>query len=178
MQVKLSPAQVQDNSKVRMGALSPSFPAPRSEKPETTDQSKVRMGALSPAFPQTKTEKSATADSGKVRMGALGPSFPAVRSDTAEPADQSKVRMGALSPSFPAAKAEKTATADSRSCSKAFVSACSTVLMLMAPLASGDGVGVITPCSFTTATTSLRSTRSASTGIREASLSVTLITPG
>jgi hypothetical protein len=66
-----------------------------------------------------------------------------------------------------------SATAASRSLSKAFVRACSTVLMLMAPLASGDGVGVITPCSFTTATTGLAGPRLI--GRRAVSFSVTLM---
>jgi hypothetical protein len=51
MQVKLSPSQVQDSGKVRMGNLSPSFPAPRSEKAATADNGRVRMGNLSPSFP-------------------------------------------------------------------------------------------------------------------------------
>jgi hypothetical protein len=75
MQVKLSPSQVQDNGKVRMGTLSPSFPAPRAEKAATADNGKVRMGTLSPSFPAPRTEKTATADNGKVRMGTLSPAL-------------------------------------------------------------------------------------------------------
>jgi len=51
MQVKLSPSQVQDSGKVRMGNMSPSFPAPRPEKAATADSGKVRMGNMSPSFP-------------------------------------------------------------------------------------------------------------------------------
>jgi hypothetical protein len=51
MQVKLSPSQVQDNGKVRMGNMSPSFPAPRTAKAATTDSGKVRVGNMSPNFP-------------------------------------------------------------------------------------------------------------------------------
>src|SRR6266498_5369367 len=66
-----------------------------------------------------------------------------------------------------------SATARSRSWSNAFVRACSTVLMLMVPRLSGDGVGVITPCSLTTATTGLVVPRFM--GSRAASFSVTLM---
>ena len=55
MQVRLSPSQVRDNGKVRMGMLSPSFPAPRSEKAETADVGKVHMGNLSPSLPAPRT---------------------------------------------------------------------------------------------------------------------------
>jgi len=48
---------------------------------------------------------------------------------------------------------------------------------LMAPLLTGDGVGEITPCNFTTATTGLRSTRSPSTGSLAVHLSVPFIAP-
>ena len=46
MQIKLSPIQVQDSGKVRMGMLSPSFPAPRTGKTETADSGKVRVVML------------------------------------------------------------------------------------------------------------------------------------
>jgi hypothetical protein len=75
MQVKLPASQVQDSGKVRMGSLSPSFPAPRSEKIETSDSGKVRMGSLSPAFPAVRLGPARTADSGKVRMGSLSPAL-------------------------------------------------------------------------------------------------------
>ena len=55
MQVKLSPSQVQDSGKVRMGNMSPSFPAPRPEKAATTDSGKVRMGNMSPNLPAQRT---------------------------------------------------------------------------------------------------------------------------
>ena len=51
MQSKLPPPQVQDSGKVRMGNLSPSFPAPRAEKAETADSGRVRIGNLSPTLP-------------------------------------------------------------------------------------------------------------------------------
>src|SRR5262245_17034366 len=66
-----------------------------------------------------------------------------------------------------------SATARNRSWSKAFTRACSTVLMLMVPRLSGDGVGVITPCNLTTATTGLVVPRFM--GSRAASFSVTLM---
>jgi len=65
MQVKLSPSQVQDNGKVRMGMLSPSFPAPQTGKTETADSGKVRMGMLSPTFPAVRIAAAATADNSK-----------------------------------------------------------------------------------------------------------------
>jgi hypothetical protein len=55
MQVKLSPFEVQDSGKVRMGTLSPRFTAPRTERAETADSGKVRMGSLSPSFPAPRT---------------------------------------------------------------------------------------------------------------------------
>jgi hypothetical protein len=55
MQVKLSPSQVQDSGKVRMGNMSPSFPAPRTEKVATTDNGKVRMGNMSPSLPTPRS---------------------------------------------------------------------------------------------------------------------------
>src|ERR1043165_8112666 len=68
-----------------------------------------------------------------------------------------------------------SATADSFSWSNALTSACSTVLMLIVPRLSGDGVGVMTPCSFTTATTGLAVARFI--GRRAVSFSVTLMEP-
>ena len=55
MQIKLSPSQVQDSGKVRMGSLSPSFPAARTQAPDTADKGKVRMGSLSPSFPAARS---------------------------------------------------------------------------------------------------------------------------
>ena len=55
MQVKLTPSQVQDSGKVRMGNMSPSFPTPRTEKSATTDNGKVRMGNMSPSLPAPRT---------------------------------------------------------------------------------------------------------------------------
>jgi hypothetical protein len=50
MQVKQSPSQVQDNGKVWLGSLSPSFPAARTAPAATSDGGKVRMGSLSPSL--------------------------------------------------------------------------------------------------------------------------------
>ena len=50
--VKLSPSQIQDSGKVRLGNLSPSFPAVRTPSAETTDSGKVRMGGQSPSLPR------------------------------------------------------------------------------------------------------------------------------
>ena len=55
MEVKLSPTEVQDSGKVRMGSLSPSFPAPRTEKTAIADNRKVRIGNMSPSLPAPRT---------------------------------------------------------------------------------------------------------------------------
>ena len=49
--VKLSPAEIRDSGKVRLGNMSPSLPAARPASAETADNGKVRMGNLSPSFP-------------------------------------------------------------------------------------------------------------------------------
>ena len=55
MQVKLSPSQVRDSGKVRLGNMSPNFPASRPATAETADNGKVRMGNMSPSFPAPRT---------------------------------------------------------------------------------------------------------------------------
>ena len=60
MQIKLSPSQVQDSGKVRMGSLSPSFPASRAQTADTADKGKVRMGSLSPTFPAARAQAATT----------------------------------------------------------------------------------------------------------------------
>jgi hypothetical protein len=40
---------------------------------DTQDSAKVRVGAMTPTFPQAKV---APKDAGKVRMGAMTPAFP------------------------------------------------------------------------------------------------------
>ncbi len=111
--VKVTPSETRDSGKVRMGSLSPSFPAVRATPAQTADSGKVRMGSLSPSFPAVRATPAQTADSGKVRMGSLSPSFPAVRATPAQTADSGKVRMGSLSPSFPAVRTTPAQTADS-----------------------------------------------------------------
>ena len=55
MQVKLSPSQVQDSGKVRLGNMSPNFPVSRPATAETADNGKVRMGNMSPSLPAPRT---------------------------------------------------------------------------------------------------------------------------
>ena len=50
MQAKPSSSEVQDNGKVRLGNLSPSFPAARPTTTKTADNGKVRLGNLSPSL--------------------------------------------------------------------------------------------------------------------------------
>jgi hypothetical protein len=47
--------------------------------PATQDEGKVRMGTLSPSFPPARHKPGNVADSGRLRMGTLSPTFPAVR---------------------------------------------------------------------------------------------------
>jgi hypothetical protein len=48
-------ATTQDNGKVRMGTLSPSFPPARNTPANTADTGRLRMGTLSPTFPPVRT---------------------------------------------------------------------------------------------------------------------------
>ena len=47
--------------------------------PATQDGGKVRMGAMSPSFPPAGDRPANVADSGRLRMGTLSPTFPPVR---------------------------------------------------------------------------------------------------
>jgi hypothetical protein len=47
--------------------------------PATQDNGKVRMGLMSPSFPPAPDKPANTADSGRIRMGTLSPTFPPVR---------------------------------------------------------------------------------------------------
>jgi hypothetical protein len=49
-----APRSVADDERVRMGAMSPSFPTPRAVPVVTKDGGKVRMGAMSPSFPPNR----------------------------------------------------------------------------------------------------------------------------
>ena len=55
--VKVTPSETRDSGKVRMGSLSPSFPAVRATPVQTADSGKVRMGSLSPSFPAVRTRR-------------------------------------------------------------------------------------------------------------------------
>jgi hypothetical protein len=43
------------------------------------DRAKVRMGSISPAFPAVKAAAASVADSRKIRMGSISPAFPPMR---------------------------------------------------------------------------------------------------
>ena len=47
--------------------------------PATQDDGKVRMGTMSPTFPPARSKPADVADSGRLRMGTLSPTFPPVR---------------------------------------------------------------------------------------------------
>jgi hypothetical protein len=47
--------------------------------PATQDNGKIRMGTLSPSFPPVRDRPANAADSGRLRMGTLSPTFPPVR---------------------------------------------------------------------------------------------------
>ena len=47
--------------------------------PATKDNAKVRVGAMSPTFPPARDRPANVADSGRLRMGAMSPTFPPVR---------------------------------------------------------------------------------------------------
>ena len=93
--VKLSPAEIRDSGKVRLGNMSPSLPAARPASAETADNGKVRMGNLSPSFPAARAGDGR--DRGQ-RQGpsraTMSPSLPAARPASAATADSGKVRLG------------------------------------------------------------------------------------
>jgi hypothetical protein len=47
--------------------------------PAIQDNGKVRMGLMSPSFPPARDKPANMADSGRLRMGTLSPTFPPVR---------------------------------------------------------------------------------------------------
>ena len=51
LEVRLPPAETRDSGKVRIGTMSPSFPATRPTPAEVADTGKVRIGTMSPSFP-------------------------------------------------------------------------------------------------------------------------------
>jgi hypothetical protein len=46
---------IEDDGKVRMGTLSPSFPPARDRPASLADSGRLRMGTLSPTFPLSRT---------------------------------------------------------------------------------------------------------------------------
>jgi hypothetical protein len=53
--VKMPARDIDDRAKVRMGSMSPSFPAVRSAAGDIADARKIEMGSMSPAFPPVRT---------------------------------------------------------------------------------------------------------------------------
>lgn len=47
--------------------------------PATEDDGKVRMGTMSPSFPPARDRPANSADSGRLRMGTMSPTFPLSR---------------------------------------------------------------------------------------------------
>jgi len=47
--------------------------------PATEDDGKVRMGTMSPSFPPARNRPANLADSGRLRMGTMSPTFPLSR---------------------------------------------------------------------------------------------------
>ena len=54
--------------------MSPSFPAAKSSA-ATADSGKVRLGNMSPSFPAVRVGSAQTADNGKVRLGNMRPAL-------------------------------------------------------------------------------------------------------
>jgi hypothetical protein len=50
-----------------------------SRSPATEDDGKLRMGAMSPSFPPVRDKPANLADSGRLRMGAMSPTLPPSR---------------------------------------------------------------------------------------------------
>jgi hypothetical protein len=54
--VAVANAATQDNGRVRIGTVSPTFPPVRGDTPATlADSGQVRMGTVSPTFPPVRT---------------------------------------------------------------------------------------------------------------------------
>ena len=49
--VKIPPLTIKDDRKVRVGMMTPAFPAVRAEPENVRDDHKVRVGMMTPAFP-------------------------------------------------------------------------------------------------------------------------------
>ncbi len=73
----------------------------KSPRPETKDRGLIRMGSLSPSFPAVRGTPASVADIHKTRIGSMSPDFPPVRGTPASVADTRKIRMGSMSPDFP-----------------------------------------------------------------------------
>jgi hypothetical protein len=71
-EVKLPPVEVRDSGKVRIGTMSPSFPAVRPTPTDVSDTGKVRIGTMSPSFPTVRPTPANVADTGKVRASRSG----------------------------------------------------------------------------------------------------------
>jgi hypothetical protein len=71
--LKIATPAIADTGTVRMGAMTPAFPAVRPA--DGTTDTKVRLGAMTPAFPPVRIVPGESRDSGKVRMGAMTPAF-------------------------------------------------------------------------------------------------------
>jgi len=50
LKVTVANSETKDGGKVRIGNMSPSFPAVRTSSAETADSGKVRLGNMSPAL--------------------------------------------------------------------------------------------------------------------------------
>jgi hypothetical protein len=48
----------------------------KTSAPRSVDDSRVRMGAMTPSFPPTRATPPAVKDEGPVQMGAMTPTFP------------------------------------------------------------------------------------------------------
>jgi hypothetical protein len=52
--VKMPARDIDDRAKVRMGSMSPSFPAIRRAAESFADAGRIEMGSMSPAFPPVR----------------------------------------------------------------------------------------------------------------------------
>ncbi len=50
--VKAPPSSVRDDTRVRMGTMSPNFPAVRATPENVADKGQIQMGTMSPSFPR------------------------------------------------------------------------------------------------------------------------------
>jgi hypothetical protein len=63
---RLPTQDIDDSHKVRMGSMSPSFPAVQRTAVSFADTGKIRTGSLSPSFPPARATPSDVVDNGKV----------------------------------------------------------------------------------------------------------------